>query len=466
MKKSFLTYTAIIAGTLIGSAQATVGILEADPSAALHVEASNMGVLIPRVELTATNLKGPITAPTVANSLLVYNTGTAGAGSTAVSPGFYYWNTTDSMWHKIADDSNLSTLVNGQDATSDTSITLTNATKATLTALDIKVAALGIKEGHIADDAVTTAKILDSNVTPLKIDAALAGTGLARSAAGVLSVDATTITGDSDITSDDLTVGGTANALLEGVTLEIAAGKVGTTELADDAVTTVKILDNNVTVEKIAESATDGQVLTTVLGETVWADASTSSVVQTATTNDDAAVTATTAHTIATHSVVGVATPVTINETVTKIAQDNTTGIITFTDENAQTDDTVNTAEELNVVSVDAFNASLVGADGGAYVSNALAIKTASYTVVKTDQMILADASSSAITISLPDGADAYDGMTIGVEKIDSSNNIVTITATAIHDAGLDNSINISLAYTNFKFRYFGGTWYVVGGRF
>ncbi|WP_394975899.1 hypothetical protein, partial [uncultured Croceitalea sp.] len=77
---------------------------------------------------------------------------------------------------------------------------------------------------ELADDAVTSAKIADDAVTPLKIDAAIAGTGLARSAAGVLSVDGSAITGDGDITSSDLTVGGDADALLGDVTLEIAAG--------------------------------------------------------------------------------------------------------------------------------------------------------------------------------------------------------------------------------------------------
>ena len=65
------------------SAQATVGVLEADPSAALHVESTNKGVLIPRINLASMTDQASISGP-IANSLLIYNTnGTLGTG-------FYY----------------------------------------------------------------------------------------------------------------------------------------------------------------------------------------------------------------------------------------------------------------------------------------------------------------------------------------------------------------------------------------
>ena len=165
---------------------------------------------------------------------------------------------------------------------------------------------------QVLANGITVTQIADNAVTPLKIDATIAGTGLNRNTTtGILSIDNTAIIGDGNITSDDLTVGGTANGLLENVTLEIAAGKVGTTELADDSVTsskiangtiieedlannaitttkiadlnvtsaklandaiiTSKILDANVTPVKIAPSTTNGQVLTTTGGATVWA---------------------------------------------------------------------------------------------------------------------------------------------------------------------------------------------------
>ncbi len=59
-------------------------------SAMFEVKSTNKGILIPRIALVSTNLATPVPVP--ANSLLVYNTATAGSGPTAVTPGYYYWN--------------------------------------------------------------------------------------------------------------------------------------------------------------------------------------------------------------------------------------------------------------------------------------------------------------------------------------------------------------------------------------
>jgi hypothetical protein len=74
-----------------------IGTANPDPSARLHIEDNVRGLLIPNVALTATNVAAPVTNP--ATSLLVYNTATAGAGATAVSPGFYYWD--GSQWVRL-----------------------------------------------------------------------------------------------------------------------------------------------------------------------------------------------------------------------------------------------------------------------------------------------------------------------------------------------------------------------------
>lgn len=67
-------------------------------SAGLDVDFPNKGLLIPRVALTARNSNAPIGAG-IANSLLVYNTATAGTFPNNVYPGYYYWDGT--QWQRL-----------------------------------------------------------------------------------------------------------------------------------------------------------------------------------------------------------------------------------------------------------------------------------------------------------------------------------------------------------------------------
>lgn len=92
---SFITLSFELRG--LGAYAQNIGInstgLPAHSSALLDIDASpsnNKGLLMPRIPLTAINVAAPVTSPTI--SLLVYNTATAGAGTLAVSPGFYYWD--------------------------------------------------------------------------------------------------------------------------------------------------------------------------------------------------------------------------------------------------------------------------------------------------------------------------------------------------------------------------------------
>src|SRR5688572_27075994 len=88
-----------------------------NPSAMLDVKHPNKGLLVPRVMLTGTADITTITTP--ATSLLVYNTATNGAGITAVTPGYYYWN--GSEWLRLATSagSNNSWLLTGNAGTID-----------------------------------------------------------------------------------------------------------------------------------------------------------------------------------------------------------------------------------------------------------------------------------------------------------------------------------------------------------
>jgi hypothetical protein len=74
-----------------------------DPSARLDIVATDKGVLLPRVALTATNVEGPVTAP--ATGLIVYNTASSGTFPFDVSPGYYYWN--GSAWSRLISNSRI-----------------------------------------------------------------------------------------------------------------------------------------------------------------------------------------------------------------------------------------------------------------------------------------------------------------------------------------------------------------------
>ncbi len=73
-----------------------------DESAGLHVDFTDKGVLIPRVNLVGLVSTDPITG-TIANGLLVYNL----TSNAELDEGFYYWSSNESKWMAIAIDDNV-----------------------------------------------------------------------------------------------------------------------------------------------------------------------------------------------------------------------------------------------------------------------------------------------------------------------------------------------------------------------
>lgn len=107
MKLAGLAVAALFC-TIEANAQVGIGTPTPTTSAQLEVLATNKGVLIPRVALTSTAVFAPVVG-TEAQSLLVFNTGTAGAGATAVTPGFYYWMPLPTAhWERIVNQEQLS----------------------------------------------------------------------------------------------------------------------------------------------------------------------------------------------------------------------------------------------------------------------------------------------------------------------------------------------------------------------
>ncbi|MEP6676087.1 MAG: tail fiber domain-containing protein [Ferruginibacter sp.] len=91
-------------------------------SALLDISANNKGILIPRVALTG--ITDNITISFPVNTLLIYNTATAGSGPFVITPGFYFWNATTLRWTAIISSDNSSQSswsVTGNASTSPTS---------------------------------------------------------------------------------------------------------------------------------------------------------------------------------------------------------------------------------------------------------------------------------------------------------------------------------------------------------
>jgi hypothetical protein len=98
-----------IGTTTIGFAQITQQKIGNNPTlinsnAALEIESTNKGFLLPRLQLTAINNFAPLSAHVA--GMTVYNTATAGTAPNNVTPGYYFNNGT--QWVRIATGSDFS----------------------------------------------------------------------------------------------------------------------------------------------------------------------------------------------------------------------------------------------------------------------------------------------------------------------------------------------------------------------
>ena len=125
MSKSILSILLFLIATNI-LAQVGIGTEVTDPNIILQVESTplkgtsyNGGLLFPRLSLSSTVVFAPATG-TPATGLMIYNTATNGAGETAVIPGFYYWDNTDSNWHRMAQkNASATSMFSNQDTKTD-----------------------------------------------------------------------------------------------------------------------------------------------------------------------------------------------------------------------------------------------------------------------------------------------------------------------------------------------------------
>jgi len=120
VKTTYLLFfiTAIVAINS-AKAQVKVGIPTGAPNSGAVLDASNTaataatykGIYLPQVALTANNVYGLNTAASAVavNGMMIYNTATAGTGTTAVTPRIYIWN--NSVWNPV---NTFATIVNSK----------------------------------------------------------------------------------------------------------------------------------------------------------------------------------------------------------------------------------------------------------------------------------------------------------------------------------------------------------------
>lgn len=196
---TYLLTLILLFGINSAQAQHGFGTNSPDAQAVIDASATNKGILIPRVALTAANNISPFTA-TPTKSMLVYNTATSGTSPNNVTQGYYYWN--GSSWERITNGSDTgATLSQGQGITAFSYDGSANATVA------------------IADGSVTTTMI--ANATILPEDMEISNSGLTWNFTGTLQQ------GGNDVMTDELTEGAIWYGNASDVATELARGTNG-----------------------------------------------------------------------------------------------------------------------------------------------------------------------------------------------------------------------------------------------
>ncbi|WP_149277383.1 beta strand repeat-containing protein [Pareuzebyella sediminis] len=129
-------------------------------------------------------------------------------------------------------------------------------------------------EYTVADNAISTIKIVDANVTPIKIEPSTNDGEVLLTTGGAVAWGPAP---SASVSSDGLTLTGNG---LTGTELQVTDNGINTLQLADDAVTTAKIADATILAEDLADmGAADGEILkwngTTLTWETAADDAGT-----------------------------------------------------------------------------------------------------------------------------------------------------------------------------------------------
>ncbi|MEL1243798.1 hypothetical protein AAEO56_05950 [Flavobacterium sp. DGU11] len=226
MKKILLLFAFFT--SLCASAQVKIGDnpTNVNSNAVFELESTNKGVLFPRVALSSTTSASPLSA--FVAGMTVYNTATAGSGTTAVSPGLYYSDGT--KWvvvDKAAYTGSTTVTLNG---TSFERAALTGDVTAAANTNATTIAANAVNSAKIADGTVVTADLADNAVTSAKIvDATVAnadlstGTGGIYKGSGSLSGNTTVTMAANTLAFASTATTGTSHFTVDGTTLNVDA---------------------------------------------------------------------------------------------------------------------------------------------------------------------------------------------------------------------------------------------------
>lgn len=230
MKRATKINIALLALTLSASglyAQQGFGTATPNKASVIDMTSNTKGLLIPRVALTNTTVFAPISGATssATNSLLVYNTATAGTAPNNVVPGYYYWSQPTAAagsWIRLASASDVktTTLSNGTNTTVGSTVT------GNVTNYQVNVAlANGTTLGVVKQAETNPSVNIDAN--------------------GVLSVNLANATGKGNLTATtgdgSITVNNGTNATLTNTDIKVSDLGITAGKIANNAVTAAKI---------------------------------------------------------------------------------------------------------------------------------------------------------------------------------------------------------------------------------
>lgn len=197
MKKTYIGFAGLslllLLGTQTVQAQQGFGTDKPAKSAAVDIQSSKRGLLIPRVNLKS--IKDVETIDKPAQSLMVYNQAKT-TGTDLVTPGYYYWDT--DHWVRFAQQGDITAINLGGDVSGPTSATVVGAIQG------------------VPVDA--------KNPTANQVLTFVPGTGTEKGKWVPTSITPDVITDAKGITGTGITVEGGANSTLKDVKLAIEPG--------------------------------------------------------------------------------------------------------------------------------------------------------------------------------------------------------------------------------------------------